>query len=53
MRESLAAAEEGVDQGAARGAGAGVHGHSGGLVYGDDVGVFVEDIEGNGLWFGA
>jgi len=53
LRESLAAAEEGVDQGAVRGAGAGVHGHAGGLVDGDDVGVFVEDIEGNGLWFGA
>src|SRR4029077_1599245 len=53
LRESLTAAEEGVDQGAARGAGAGVHGHAGGLVDGDDVSVFVEDVERNGFWFGT
>jgi len=53
LGESLAAAEESVDQGAARGAGAGVHGHSGGFVDGDDVGVFIEDVERNGFGFGA
>jgi hypothetical protein len=30
-----------------------MHGHAGGLVDGDDVGVFVEDVEGNGFGFGA
>ncbi len=51
--EGLAAAEEGVDQGAAGDTGASVHGHAGGLVDGDDVGVFVEDVEGNRFRFGA
>jgi hypothetical protein len=51
--ESLTAAEEGVDQGAARGAGTGVHGHAGGLVDGNDVVVFVKDVESNGLGFDA
>jgi hypothetical protein len=49
----LAATEEGVDQGAARGAGTGVHGHASRLVHGNNVGVFVEDVEGNGFGFGA
>ncbi len=30
-----------------------MHGHAGGFVDGDDVIVFVEDLEGNGLRFGA
>ena len=47
MRKNLTATEEGVDQRAARGAGAGVHGHAGRLVDGDDVVVFVEDFKGN------
>ncbi len=53
LGEGLAAAEQGVDQRAAGDAGAGVHGHAGGLVDGDDVGVFVEDVEGNRFRFGA
>src|SRR5229473_4861905 len=53
LGEGLAAAAEGVDQGAAGDTGASVHGHAGGLVDGDDVGVFVENVEGNGFGFGA
>ena len=53
LRETLAAAEEGVDQRAARGAGSSVDGHAGRLVDGDDVGVFVEDVKENGFGFGA
>ncbi len=53
LRERLAAAEEGVDESAGRGAGAGVHGHAGGLVDGDDVGVFVKNVEGDGFGLGA
>jgi len=53
LRESLAAAEESVDERAARGAGSSVHGHAGGLVDGDDVVVFEEDIERNGFGFSA
>src|ERR1700676_762744 len=43
----LAAAEEGVDERAGGIASAGVHGHSGRLVDDDEVGVFVEDVEGD------
>ena len=53
LRERLAAAEEGVDERAGGVAGAGVDGHAGGLVDGDDVVVFVENVERNGFGFGA
>ena len=53
LRQGLTAAEKRVHQGAARIAGAGVHGHAGWFVHGDDVIVFVEDFEGNGFGLGA
>ena len=43
----MATTEEGVDQGAVRGARASVHCHAGRLVNGDDVVVFVEYFKGN------
>ena len=53
LRERLTAAEERVDERAGDCAGAGMDGHAGGFVDGDDVVVFVEDIERNGFGFGA
>ncbi len=43
--ERVEAVEQGVDQGAGVDAGAGVDHHAGGLIDGDDGGVFVEDAE--------
>jgi hypothetical protein len=53
LGEGLAAAEERVDQSAAGIASAGVDGHAGGLVDGDEVVIFVEDFEGDGFGLGA
>ncbi len=53
LGERLAAAEERVDERAFVIAGAGVDDHAGGLVDGDDVVVFVEDVERDGFGFGA
>jgi hypothetical protein len=53
LRECLAAAKQGVDQRAAGGTRAGMHGHAGGLVDRDDVRVFVKDVERNGFRLGA
>ena len=53
LRKRLAAAEERVDERAGNCAGAGMDGHAGGFVDGDDVVVFVENIERNRFGFGA
>jgi hypothetical protein len=52
LRERLAAAEESVDEGALGNSCAGVNGHASGFVDSDEVIVFVEDIEGDGLRLG-
>ena len=53
LRERLAAAEERVDERAGDCARASVHDHAGGFVDGDDVVVFVEDLERNRFGFGT
>ena len=53
LRKRLAAAEERVDESAGNCSGASVNGHAGGFVDGDDVVVFVEDIERDGFGFCA
>ena len=53
LRQSLTPTKEGVDECAVRGTGTGVYGHAGGFVDGNDVGVFVEDVDGNGFGLGA
>jgi hypothetical protein len=52
LRERLTAAEQRVDESAAKISGSGVDDHSGGFVDGDDVIVFVEDVERDGFGFG-
>ncbi len=53
LRKRLAAPEERVDERAGDYTGAGMHGHAGGFVDGDDVVVFVENLERNRFGFGA
>jgi len=53
LRERLPAAKQRVHQRAAGIACAGVYGHSGWLVDGQDVLVFLENIERNGFGFSA
>jgi len=52
LRERLAAAKKCVDERALGIASAGVNGHASGFVDGDDVVVFVKDVEWDGFGFG-